>query len=120
MGEISVALTSHSLLFTRCVNKMHVLSIADSKGLRSLPVPCRVTTIWAFAVSLRDFGRLGWNVGRPEDLEGLLVLLKFCGWKAERVPCDGMSLLLSLIREFRLRDCHVRWKILEDHWQSGS
>lgn len=117
MGEISVPLTSLGLLFTRCVNRMHVLSIADSKGPL---VPCGVTTIWAFAVPLRDFGRLGGNVGRPEDPEGLLVFLKFCGRKAERVPCDGIYLLLSLIGEFRLRDCHVRWKILEGHWRSGS
>lgn len=99
---------------------MHVLSIGDSKGLRSLLIPCRVTTIWAFAVPFRDFGRLSGNVGRPEDPEGLLVFLKFCGWKTERVTCDGVYLLLSLIRGFRLRDCHVRWKILEGHWRSGS
>jgi hypothetical protein len=50
------------------MNKLHKLSTADSKGLGSVLDPYRVTIIWSFAVSQRNFGRLGWDV---RELRGL-------------------------------------------------
>ena len=105
------------------MNKLHKLSTADSKGLGSVLDPYRVTIIWSFAVSQRNFGRLGWDV---RELRGLgsrrnlphhdwdLEVITSCGCLANNLQYNTalrqrqlVSVSISLSLKFTLKGCQV-------------